>query len=133
MAIAQASHPTGHAPSEGDAAIAPVARLDLHGADPQRRMLDACFLGPYAENDGLLEKLVVEFLRDHVYWRRNFHPEDPPAIPTHAAQHPEYLAFEARLRRELHQLLYHFLPVHHGTMPECNSLKMFKSFKIRWK
>ena len=63
-----------------------------------------CFLGPYGENDALLEKLVVEFLRDHVYWRRNFHPEDPPAISTAAAQHPEYLAFEARMRRELHQL-----------------------------
>lgn len=72
--------------------------------DRGRRTLDACFLGPYGENDGLLEKLVVEFLRDHVYWRRNFHPEDPPAIGTHAAQHPEYLAFEARMRRELHQL-----------------------------
>jgi len=66
--------------------------------------LDACFLGPYGENDTLLEKLVVEFLRDHVYWRRNFHPEDPPAISTAAAQHPDYLAFEARMRRELHQL-----------------------------
>jgi len=104
MSIAQASHSPVAASLEVDAAIAPIARLDLLGADPQRRMLDACFLGPYAENDGLLEKLVVEFLRDHVYWRRNFHPEDPPAIPTHAAQHPEYLAFEARLRRELHQL-----------------------------
>ena len=66
--------------------------------------LDACFLGPYGENDTLLEKLMVEFLRDHVYWRRNFHPEDPPAIATAAAQHPDYLAFEARMRRELHQL-----------------------------
>ncbi|HWT15629.1 MAG TPA: pyridoxal-dependent decarboxylase [Patescibacteria group bacterium] len=66
--------------------------------------LDACFLGPYGENDALLEKLVVEFLRDHVYWRRNFHPEDPPAISTHAATRPDYQAFEARLRRELHQL-----------------------------
>jgi glutamate/tyrosine decarboxylase-like PLP-dependent enzyme len=63
-----------------------------------------CFLGPYGENDALLERLVVEFLRDHVYWRRNFHPEDPPAIPTHAAQTPEFMAFEARLRRELHIL-----------------------------
>ncbi len=72
--------------------------------DPDRATLDACFLGPYGENDTLLEKLVVEGLRDHVYWRRNFHPEDPPAIPTHAAQHPDYQAFEARLRRELHQL-----------------------------
>lgn len=66
--------------------------------------LDACFLGPYGENDTLLEKLVVEFLRDHVYWRRNFHPEDPPAISTRAAQTPGYLAFEARMRRELHAL-----------------------------
>lgn len=63
-----------------------------------------CFLGPYGENDALLEKLVVEFLRDHVYWRRNFHPEDPPAIPTRAAMQPQFLAFEARLRRELHAL-----------------------------
>ena len=71
---------------------------------PRSRTLDACFLGPYGENDALLEKLVVEFLRDHVYWRRNFHPEDPPAISTAAAQHPDYQAFEARMRRELHQL-----------------------------
>ena len=73
-------------------------------ADGGRRMLDACFLGPYGENDTLLEKLVVEFLRDHVYWRRNFHPEDPPAIPTSATRHPDYQAFESRMRRELHQL-----------------------------
>ncbi len=62
------------------------------------------FLGPYGENDDLLIKLYTDFLRDHVYWRRNVHPEDPPAIPTRAAQQPEFLAFEARLRRELHAL-----------------------------
>lgn len=78
--------------------------LGMATGDAERRMLDACFLGPYGENDTLLEKLVVEFLRDHVHWRRNFHPEDPPAIPTSAAQHPQYQAFEARMRRELHQL-----------------------------
>jgi len=74
-----------------------------------------CFLGPYGENDALLEKLVVEFLRDHVYWRRNVHPEDPPAIPTDAAQQPEFRMFEARLRRELHGLsaaLKRSLPFH---------------------
>ena len=71
---------------------------------PRDHALDACFLGPYGENDSLLEKLMVEFLRDHVYWRRNFHPEDPPAIATATARHPDYLAFEARMRRELHQL-----------------------------
>lgn len=78
--------------------------LPVAATADDRPWLDALFLGPYGENDVMLEKLVVEFLRDHVYWRRNFHPEDPPAIPTHAARHPEYQAFEARLRRELHQL-----------------------------
>ena len=76
----------------------------LPAPERSRHALDACFLGPYGENDALLEKLVVEFLRDHVYWRRNFHPEDPPAIPTHAHHDPGYQDFEARLRRELHQL-----------------------------
>ncbi|MBP7367879.1 MAG: pyridoxal-dependent decarboxylase [Pseudoxanthomonas sp.] len=84
---------------------APNAHLpDAAALEAERRTLDACFLGPYGENDTLLEKLLVEFLRDHVHWRRNFHPEDPPAIPTWAAQHPQYQAFEARMRRELHQL-----------------------------
>lgn len=62
------------------------------------------FLGPYAENDDLLESLVVGFLRDHVYWRRNLHPEDAPVIPTGVNRRPDYIAFESRLRRELHQL-----------------------------
>lgn len=63
-----------------------------------------CFLGPYAENDDLLESLVVGFLRDHAYWRRNLHPEDVPTIPTGANRRPGYIAFESRMRRELHAL-----------------------------
>jgi glutamate/tyrosine decarboxylase-like PLP-dependent enzyme len=71
---------------------------------PEVPNASAAFLGPYGENDELLEKLVVEFLRDHVFWRRNFHPEDPPAIPTRARFSAEHQAFEARMRRELHAL-----------------------------
>jgi glutamate/tyrosine decarboxylase-like PLP-dependent enzyme len=48
--------------------------------------------------------LTLEFLRDHVYWRRNLHPEDAPVIPTGANRQPAFLAFESRLRRELHSL-----------------------------
>ena len=62
------------------------------------------FLGPYGENNDLFEKLLLEFLRDHVYWRRNFHPEDPPVIPTLAANLPEYRDAVAGMTRELHQL-----------------------------
>ena len=34
------------------------------------------FLGPKAENADIFERLVLEALRDCVFWRRNFHPED---------------------------------------------------------
>lgn len=62
------------------------------------------FLGPYGENDEVFERTVVEFLRDHVYWRRNFHPEDPPPISTLAASSPDYVRAIARMKRELHAL-----------------------------
>ena len=68
------------------------------------KYLDPCFLGPYGENDDLFEKLLLELIRDHIYWRRNFHPEDPPVISTLAARQPHYEAFAADLRRELHRL-----------------------------
>jgi tyrosine decarboxylase len=71
------------------------------------------FLGPYGENDEVFERILLEFLRDHVYWRRNFHPEDPPAIPTQAASSEEYSAQIARMKQVLHQLsakLKHSVP-----------------------
>lgn len=62
------------------------------------------FLGPAAENDQLLEELVLEFVRDHVYWRRNFHSEDGQRISPAAKHAPDYLEFQDRLRSELYRL-----------------------------
>jgi len=66
--------------------------------------LQACFLGPSAENDRLLEELLLEFVRDHCYWRRNFHPEDGPVVPASARYSPDYLEFLSRTRTELQKL-----------------------------
>jgi len=41
------------------------------------RSVEAWFLGSRAENLDELEKLILEALRDHGFWRRNFHPYDP--------------------------------------------------------
>lgn len=57
------------------------------------------FLGPAAENQELLESLVVEFLRDHACWRRNFHPEDGQRISARARLRPDFLEFQARMNR----------------------------------
>ncbi|EQD30480.1 tyrosine decarboxylase, partial [mine drainage metagenome] len=90
----------------------PVAALDRLAStifakadmNPDASFLNACFLGAYAENNDLFERLLVELLRDHIYWRRNFHPDDPPPIPAFAQQDAAYIDFVSRLRHEL-QLL----------------------------
>jgi glutamate/tyrosine decarboxylase-like PLP-dependent enzyme len=83
---------------------------------PDLGFLHPYFLGPAAENDGLLEELLVEFLRDHVYWRRNFHPEDGLRIGAGARNRPDFLAFQALMRQELYALsadLKRAVPMYH--------------------
>lgn len=65
---------------------------------------DAYFLGPYGENADLFEELLTDFMRDHVYWRRNFHPESTPPISTSARYSQEFAGVAARMRRELFAL-----------------------------
>lgn len=66
--------------------------------------LQPFFLGPSGENDRLLEELIVEFVRDHVFWRRNFHPEDGHRITAEAYHRPDFLQAKARTRQALIRL-----------------------------
>lgn len=50
--------------------------------------INALFLGSKAENSEILEKLILESFRDHTFWRRNFHPEDPLSL-THRDKRSE--------------------------------------------
>ncbi|WP_437592949.1 pyridoxal-dependent decarboxylase [Sorangium sp. So ce1000] len=52
---------------------------------------EAWFLGPKAENADEFERLIVEAIRDHSFWRRNFHPQDPTHITEQSKRHPSYL------------------------------------------
>ncbi|CAM2065824.1 Pyridoxal-dependent decarboxylase [Sulfidibacter corallicola] len=62
------------------------------------------YMGAYAENDHVFEKILLEFLRDHAYWRRNFHPENRPPIPTNAPYREHFNEFLAQMQQELHTL-----------------------------
>jgi glutamate/tyrosine decarboxylase-like PLP-dependent enzyme len=73
-------------------------------SDP-REALRAWFLGPRAENAELLERLIVESLRDHVFWRRNYHPEDGVAIREVDKRQEGYEEAVATLTQELMGLL----------------------------
>ncbi|WP_220338227.1 pyridoxal phosphate-dependent decarboxylase family protein [Wenzhouxiangella sediminis] len=78
--------------------------MNRHDDEQLVDWLSPLFLGSYAENNELLEKVLVELLRDHVYWRRNIHPEDRPQIPVLAETGPEYRRFVGRMKTELHGL-----------------------------
>lgn len=67
--------------------------------------LSAWFLGPRAENAELLERLVTEALRDHVFWRRNYHPEDGFTIREQDKRSEGYESAVATLTQELMGLL----------------------------
>lgn len=69
------------------------------------RDVEAWFLGPRAENADIFEQLVLEALRDHAFWRRNFHPMDPPAITQSIKRDPGYLRALDTLHTEFDNLL----------------------------
>ena len=70
-----------------------------------RDALHAWFLGPRAENAEMLERLVTEALRDHCFWRRNYHPEDGFTIRETEKRREGYEDAVATLTQELMGLL----------------------------
>lgn len=66
--------------------------------------LHPMFIGAYGENANVLEDLLTDFIRDHVYWRRNYHPENQPPIPTSAQYSDAYVEFLTSMKQELFRL-----------------------------
>jgi len=74
-------------------------------SEPVPVNIKALFLGPKAENADLVEQMFLQVLRDHVFWRRNFHPEDLPAIQPEDRIDTAYQTFIAHFQQELFILL----------------------------
>ena len=70
-----------------------------------RDALRAWFLGPRAENAALMERLITESFRDHVFWRRNYRPEDGATIREVDRRQEGYEEAIATLTQELMSLL----------------------------
>ncbi len=65
----------------------------------------ALFLGPKGENADVFERLLLEAFRDHVFWRRNFHPEDGFVISEQDKRTPAHDEAVSTLSQELFGLL----------------------------
>jgi glutamate/tyrosine decarboxylase-like PLP-dependent enzyme len=76
--------------------------------DPRREApLDraSVFLGPKGENAAVFEQMLLEAFRDHVFWRRNFHPEDGFHVTEAEKLDPAYQRSISTLSQELMGLL----------------------------
>lgn len=76
-----------------------------HVPSPTQPHLGALFLGPKAENADTFERLLLEAFRDHVFWRRNLHPEDGFLIQESDKRAPGYEDSISLLSQELMGLL----------------------------
>ena len=79
------------------------APLSLEGAGGGAP--EAWFLGPRAENAGILMELIAASISSHADFRRAFHPEDPSHITPKLRASPDFAAGLNRLRTETHNLL----------------------------
>ena len=60
--------------------------MDNHTTD-----IEALFLGPLSENRKFFKDMLEFLIDEHVYWRRNFHPEDPPMISLYSQKQNSYI------------------------------------------
>lgn len=67
--------------------------------------LASVFLGPKGENADVFERLLLEAFRDHVFWRRNYHPEDGFHVTESEKHSPGYEQSISALSQELMGLL----------------------------
>ena len=74
----------------------------MHESDHD--FLAPLFLGASGDNEVLAERLLLDAFRDHVYWRRNFHPEDGPTVSAMDRQKPSYIAIAAHMEQLLRRL-----------------------------
>jgi glutamate/tyrosine decarboxylase-like PLP-dependent enzyme len=74
----------------------------MHESDHD--FLAPLFLGASGDNEALAERLLLDAFRDHVFWRRNFHPEDAPTVSAVDRMKPSYGAAAARMEQLLRRL-----------------------------
>ena len=71
----------------------------------QDTSMDLFFLGPKSEQRLLLKELVELVVDDYIFWRRNYHPKDPPAIAYRSLQGEAAEDYRARFHQELFELI----------------------------
>lgn len=78
----------------------PIRVPMLTAVDPR-----ALFLGPQGQNAEVLERALLEALRDHVYWRRSLCADDPDAFDPADESGPGFMGTQTAFRAAMRRLL----------------------------
>lgn len=71
----------------------------------QNDLMNLYFLGPKGEQRKLFQEMMELINNDMVFWRRNFHPKDPPSIPYRNISSAVGQEYQEHLIQSLVQLL----------------------------
>jgi len=67
--------------------------------------LDLFFLGSKSEQRQFLQEAVQLVLTDHIFWRRNYYPKDPPPIPYPVVESADARHYKEKFFTELFSLI----------------------------
>jgi tyrosine decarboxylase len=65
---------------------------------------EALFLGPFSENRQFFKDMLSFLIDEHIFWRRNFHPEDPPIITLSDQNETSFIASQQKIQEALLEL-----------------------------
>jgi len=63
--------------------------------------INALFIGPKSENGKYFQEKVSDVINEHLYWRKDFHPEDDPVVSLHEKNAEDYKYAEQRIAEVL--------------------------------
>ncbi|MBU7009099.1 MAG: tyrosine decarboxylase, partial [Theionarchaea archaeon] len=76
--------------------------------------IKALFLGPKSENRTFLQETLNFLMDEHMFWRRDFHPEDDPVVSVHDRHRED---FQETLERTQNALLELSSKLKESSMP----------------
>ncbi len=62
------------------------------------------FLGPKSENGDLFKKILTDAINEHLYWRKDFHPEDEPIVSLYEKNQENFRLTEDRIIQVVDQI-----------------------------
>ena len=65
---------------------------------------NALFLGPKSENHKFFKEMLNSLMDEHIFWRRDFHPDDKSCISHNEQRSENFCATEDKIQEALYDL-----------------------------